>query len=124
MLDGVAILLRSRQPLAAAAGDWCRDAGFPADRGTLLRQIDDPYSWMALVGDAGMAIVAVTGRETGVPGERRSSVYVVTPAFVRAAALFDGSPPMMGAFQAAAPVLGGRSDGLFEIGPASGGQQR
>jgi hypothetical protein len=113
-----------RQPLGEAAGLWCRDAGFPAARATLLRRIDDPHDWILLPGDAGTAIAAVSDGEAQLPGGPRSVVVAVSPAFIRAAAMFEGTPPMMASIQAATAVLAGRSEGLFEISPTSGTEPR
>ncbi len=123
-VGAMAMFRTIRQPLGDAAGDWCRDAGFPAERATLLRRIEDQHDWILLPGDAGTAIAAVSDGEAELPGGPRSVVVAVSPAFIRAAAMFEGTPPMMASIQAAAAVLGGRSEGLFEIGPTSETGQR
>lgn len=122
-IGGLLLVPRIRQPLAGGAGDWCRDAGFLPGQATLLRLIDDPHNWVLLLGDAGQAVVSVNGERLGMPGERRSAVYVVAPAFFRVAALFHGSPPIMTAMVAAVPVLDGRSEGLLELGPERDDEQ-
>lgn len=127
LAEGVAIAVaqvrRFRLPLGRSI-EWCRDTGFPADRGTLLRGVGDSQDWALLPGDSGTAVVAMTDGQAAGSAGGRSVVFAVTPAFVRIAALFDGMPPMMSAIQAAAPVLGGRSEGVLEIGSEPEPRQR
>jgi len=117
---GLILQQRARQPLGSNEAGWCRDPAVAAEAGTLLRH-GEGHWWIALIGDAGIAISALAGPAVGLPEDRHAIVYAISPAFLRGTAAFDAMPSTIAALQAGAPTLAGRSEGLFEIqiGPGS-----
>ena len=115
---GLSLMAQIRRPLASDG--WCRDPGAPAAFGTLVRRGNGDGAWMILIGDAGKAVAALDGAELGLPDERRVIVYAATPASVRGTAIFDGMPSLIDALRAAAPVLAGSSEGIFELRVGNG----
>lgn len=97
--------------LAGEPEAWCRDAGlFPANIGSAYRRRDGSV-WVALVGDAGMA---VSGRDL-TPASQGSAIFASTSRSTRVVQVYDALPGLDAAINAAAPVLMGRAPGLLEI---------
>lgn len=88
-------------------------ADTPNDRFTLLGVVNQPSSWLLLVGDAGKAIGSeAIGAEQA---DTRHLIYVSTPAATRGAAIFDAPPSLAAAGGAAGPLLSDPAAGLFTI---------
>ncbi|TPE59577.1 hypothetical protein FJQ54_13960 [Sandaracinobacter neustonicus] len=102
--------------LHTTAEDLCL-ADAPNTHFTLLGIIDQPSSWLLLMGDAGKAI----GSEAigTARADTRQLVYVSTPAATRGAAVFDARPSLESATAAAAPLLRDPAAGLFAISTSS-----
>lgn len=85
----------------------------PNARFTPIGFIDNPASWLLLMGDAGKAI----GSEATEAGQAdsRQLVYVSTPAATRGAGIFDAPPSLEAALGVAAPLLRDPAAGLFAI---------
>ena len=105
-----AIIIHAR--LHAPTAQLCL-ADEPNARFTLMGLIDQPASWLLLIGDAGRAI----GSEAiGVgQADTRQLVYVSTPAATRGAAVFDAPPSLEATAGVAAPLLRDPAAGLFAI---------
>ena len=116
LAGGIIVAAESRQPLSAAAGRWCRsEEGLPAAVGTLFRRADGNGGWVALLGDAGKAVTAVSGTDMAGPQEKTAVVFASAPSFSRAAAFYDAAPSVMTGLAAGLQVLTGRAEPLFEV---------
>jgi hypothetical protein len=113
MLAGTAALAEARgfSGLAAAPEKWCRTASeFPAEHASVYRE-RGTARWVALVGDAGMA---VSGFDLA-PTASGFATFSSNPTSVRVVALYDGPADRDQAILDALPVLAGQQPGLIEI---------
>lgn len=97
--------------LANTPAEWCRDAGAMPDRFGAVYRRRDGTAWVALVGDAGMAI---SGRGL-VPADEGAAVFASTVRSTRVAQIYDALPRPEAAFGAALSLLTGAAPGLLEI---------
>lgn len=112
---GLHVMARGRKSFAENGGAWCRSDAVPADFGTLLRRTDDPGGWVMLLGDAGRSLTALSAAELDLPGDRTAILFAQSPAYTKGAGVFSDVPAPMLAITVAAPVLAGKSPGLFEV---------
>lgn len=116
MISGVVALSMSRgqSGLAADPNGWCRArSGHPAEHLSLYRKRDGE-TWVALLGDAGRAVIGLPFEEFA--GAKGAALLSSNPTSVQIVGLFDGPPPPDTAVLAALPVVAGAQRGLVEIG--------
>lgn len=97
--------------LASDPTNWCRDTGAMPDRFGSVYRRRDGTAWVALVGDAGMA---VSGRGL-IPADGGAAAFASTVRATRVTEIYDALPQPEAAFGSAIAVLTGAAPGLLEI---------
>lgn len=124
MVTGVMVMAQARGQtgLASDPGSWCHESSeIPAQYISLYRQRDGK-AWVALVGDAG---IAISGHSFAAPASGGAATYSSDPASTKLAALFDALPSPDAAIVQALPIAIGQERGLLEmsVGEEEGGSQ-